>query len=29
MQRDPSLITPIFQRKPRRGRMKKSQRTLH
>lgn len=29
MQRNPSQITPIFQRKPHRSRMKKSQRTLH
>lgn len=29
MQRDHSLTTPLFQRKERRSRMKKSQRTLH
>ena len=29
MQHDPSLISSLFQRKARRSRMKKSQRTLH
>lgn len=29
MQKDPERIQPLFQRKARKGRMKKSQRTLH